>query len=314
MRAPSDLSECGVQVTYSPADHFGSNQTQPITFYFSKPVERLAGLASGFGTEDCNLRQWEAMTWIAYSPQGIEIARGGFSQTNTQACTTAHPYTEPEVTFDMNDPGPISKLTITPPVPMPADGGVVGYAVNFWLYYDVACPTTGDSLLDSRAVREGMLDEMSASRPDINSPERAERRFGIYRRTDGTFFIQHVFDPTATQCGFNFGTDLPPIIQIEGTEYMGDGHTHPNKDGEVVTDCGTLPSGQQREADRDEKSSGGGSKGDWDFATRRKKPMYVINLEREVYRLDPSVPVDDRPSNQNKWRLNKTTACLERMQ
>jgi len=42
--------------------------------------------------------------------------------------------------------------------------------------------------------------------------------------------------------------------------------------------------------------------------------MYVINLEREVYRLDPSVPVDDRPSNQNKWRLNKRTACLERMQ
>jgi hypothetical protein len=55
---------------------------------------------------------------------------------------------------------------------------------------------------------------------------------------------------------------------------------------------------------------------DWDFAGSRGKPVYVIDLDLNVYRLDPETLKADRKNNPNHWRFKSSNPniCLERAQ
>jgi hypothetical protein len=178
---------------------------------------------------------------------------------------------------------------------------------------NVPCPPTGDPALDDQGIREGLQDELMLSRPNHPSEiGRAERRGYLYLRDDGSYLGVPANDPTATQCGFTFPDNVlpaPPVI--EGAIFLGDYHTHPSYDGEELTDCGGLPSGQKRRADRSTEA-GGGSEEDWDFANRRGKPLYTVDLDGNVYRLAPLTPWDERGNNPNHWNfVSSTNACLE---
>jgi hypothetical protein len=102
-------------------------------------------------------------------------------------------------------------MVFTPPDPMPPDYKP-GVAIQFVFDYYVPCQPTSDSVLNSLAVRGGLLNELLLSRPNTNGDGKYERGGFVFRRSDGTYYLQYRDDGVHKDCKV---TDPPPAGQCD---------------------------------------------------------------------------------------------------
>lgn len=270
----------------------GSANTGTVTLTFPSPVYNIHGHSVYSCPPTCPTTE---ITYTAYGPDDTTVVESGPLGKFTDFTGTIHH------SFDLRGDGLVKRIVLTPPAPMPPDRPG-GFALEFGFDYSVVCPPTGDSVLDEEAVREQLLDFLAQSRPDPNSPV-GKKEFGgyIYRRDDGSHFLTLANAVTATDCGFTLPEGSPPAIP--GATYAGKTwHTHPSRDEERLFQCSWAKPGDIIEADRDPRH-GGGSPKDWEAADNSGSQFYVINLDKNVYRLDPDTPVNERGANPNQWRF-----------
>ena len=171
------------------------------------------------------------------------------------------------------------------------------------------CPPTGNAFLDSPDIRKGLLDLLAASRPNPNGTGKKELGDYIYQNSDGSYGLLPINDPNATDCAFTVPGGTPTLP--DGAILVGVVHTHPSKGGERVTGCrGQLP-GEIRWASRDPKA-GGGSPQDWASADDSGAPMWVMDLDGRIFRLDPNVPPSKWSSNPNRWLMSSKSDCIKK--
>lgn len=188
---------------------------------------------------------------------------------------------------------------------LPASADYVAYADASFVR--APCPPTGDPVLDSPDVRKVMLDLLAASRPNPNGTGKKELGAYLYRDADETYDALPIDDPTATDCGFTIPGGSPALPP--GAVPVGVFHTHPSTAGERLYGCQDVKPGEIKRASRS-KTAGGGSPPDWEGATISGAPVYVLNLNRKVARLDPGVAVSQRGNNPNQWKFNSGSDCL----
>jgi hypothetical protein len=232
---------------------------------------------------------------VAYNAKGRRLASAGVPSDGTPQRLTIEP-------ISLAADG-IRRIVL---VPAPAD--YVAYADA--TFVRAPCPPTGDPILDTQAVRDSFLSALAASRPNPDGTGKKEIGHYIWQNTvDGSYGTTPINDPAATDCGFTVPAGTPAIPP--GTHAVAVFHTHPSYSGEPLYDCRDAPPGEVVWASRNPKA-GGGSPEDWDGATRSGAPQYTIDLDKNVARLDPDVPPDQRRYNANRWRMSSSSDCLEK--
>ena len=171
----------------------------------------------------------------------------------------------------------------------------------------VPCPPTGDSILDSEEIRQQLLDQLMRSRPNADGTGKKEYGGYVYQRDDGTYFLQPSGDLTATDCGYTLPAGSPPPIS-GATALNKAWHTHPSYHGERLYGCRNAAPNDIVTADRDPKW-GGGSERDWETADTGG-PVYIIDLDKNVYRLDPGTDPSQWGNNPNRWKFYQSSPCL----
>ncbi len=173
------------------------------------------------------------MTYTAYAGDGTIVEQGPFD-------TQCGPGEDIDA-FDLAvNHAPVTRLVVTPPVPIPPDYYGPGVAVLLLLEYNVPCPTTGDSVLDNASVRHSLNNEWNLSKS-----EGKERGGWIYRNdTDGDYLVW--FDLNAAPrdiCHDNFTPVPPPMSGYTGVYIW---HTHivlpGTKFGLLGSACSDFPS------------------------------------------------------------------------
>lgn len=167
------------------------------------------------------------------------------------------------------------------------------------------CPPSGDPVVDAAAVRHGLRDELAASNPNATPGSGSKLEHGgvIWQRPDGSLFTQDITDPGATECQWQSpGAFNPPEPGAVGIAKF---HTHPQSYQEPTYGCpgnyAKVVGDHLPVAHGAPDQNGGGSDADWDSGTGDGFPMYVINKDGRVYRLDPNTPKNQRPNNSHRW-------------
>jgi hypothetical protein len=163
--------------------------------------------------------------------------------------------------------------------------------------------------MDSQAAKDTLLAELVRSRPNGYSDPLGKKERGgyVYKRDDGTVFLLPTVTGLETDCGYIVPAGAPPTIT--GARPIGVYHTHPSIAGERLFGCGQKP-GFTVWASRD-KRHGGGSDPDWNQAAEAGLPNWVIDLDWNVARLDPTTPASQRGANPNRWKLD-SNKCAQR--
>jgi hypothetical protein len=278
---------------YSPLANFGADfqsqggttASQTIGLYFGADISSLS--ISVYDPD------YAGNKVVAYDSLGVQVA-------------------SVDVPYD-NTPGQMTVETVTVSaarirtvflIPAPADYVAYGGAT----FVRAPCPPTGDAVLDSPDVRKGMLDLLAASRPNANGTGKKELGDYIYRNADGTYGVTPMNDPNATDCGFLVPGTTP--ILPTGAVLVAAVHSHPSYAGERLYLCHGQKPGEIRRASRN-PNAGGGSPEDWAAADTSAMPMYVIDLDKKVARLDPNTPRSQWPTNPNRWLTGQTSDCLK---
>jgi hypothetical protein len=171
---------------------------------------------------------------------------------------------------------------------------------------DSSCPPSGDSLLDSKQVRDAFRQAMAASNPNGPAINKREQGGTIWKMQDGSFRAFPYADPGATLCGYDPGLLEPPPGAV-GPRGYGYYHTHPVFAGESAAGaCGSA--GATFEPHR----NGGGSVSDWSYADRFGAPVYAFTKDGFVYRLDSQTSVPARGRNPNRWQQSGP-GCFRRI-
>jgi hypothetical protein len=209
--------------------------------------------------------------------------------------------------FTLKGLPPIKRLVVHAPVPLPPDQAP-GRAISIIMDIGLLCPPTNDPVLDDPAVRQQLLDQLARSRPNADGTGKKEYGGYVYQHDDGTYFLYPANDLTATDCGFTIPAGSPPVVA--GAHYAGRfWHTHPSHEGDRLYGCSWAKPGDIVRATRDPKY-GGGSPQDWDSVNEVHTPGYIIDLDKNVYRLDPDRPENQRGSNPNHWKYDPSGLCL----
>jgi len=99
-----------------------------------------------------------------------------------------------------------------------------------------SCPPTGDPVLDDPGVRAGMSQLLEQSNPEAsNQGDRVEKAGLIYRRPDGSVYLQPFVTQSPDNCTFEWGV-IQPVV--DGDVLIARFHTHPYTPGEMVIVCG----------------------------------------------------------------------------
>lgn len=209
----------------------------------------------------------------------------------------------------------IGTIVITPGVRFALCGNRVidiGVEVHFQL---PPCPPSGDSILDDPTVRDSLRAGLAASNPDSTPGSGWRHEVGgvVWRHIDGTFLLQRIQDPQATECVYHSQAAPPPN---PGDIAVAIWHTHPSLTGEQVYGCpgrSQAPGDGRPTARAAPTSNGGGSDADWN-ATNDGFPDYVYAKERLLFRLDPGTPAAERSSNPHRWLLStQPPGCASRI-
>jgi hypothetical protein len=182
-------------------------------------------------------------------------------------------------------------MAVGQPIPTVVGGW---YTISF--RPDSSCPPSGDSILDSKQVRDAFRTEMAQSL--ANGP--LERGGEIWKMLDGSYQPVPRADPFATECSYGVGIGAPPL-GAANSRPSGVYHTHPSLPQAPVTNCPGQTGGYY-----DPDANGGGSAADWDYASNGANliPVYAYGKSGRTYRLDPLVPKSSRSNNKNRWRPN----------
>lgn len=199
---------CSVPAQWSPTYYFVGSNPSTLTFQFSRPVVSVVVYTYEHPTNCPGVQP----TATAYDSTGAVIGSGA---AEFSACSGG------PAPLDFHSEGPTSKLVITPPSPLPVN------PQHIVIDYSVPCPPTGDSVIYSPDVREGLVNALKASGREPTGKEIAGF---IFRRPDGTYFTEIVPDPAATSCSH---TPLPePAPRSDSAVAVGEFHTHLHTDGE----------------------------------------------------------------------------------
>jgi hypothetical protein len=177
-----------------------------------------------------------------------------------------------------------------------------------------ACNRTGDTILDTKSVRDSLLAAMQRSNPD-SSPN------SMQRKEIGGLFFQHV-DSVTGDTSYYFKAAPSYVTQSAcGNEWnvfsgnnsvdtpVGAFHTHPHLPGDTVYGCRQanaqqVPGGPgiPRIAG-DERRTGGGSDDDWAMTLNAAWPIpqYVMAKSGLIARLNYGTPGNARRQNPNLW-------------
>jgi hypothetical protein len=199
----------------------------------------------------------------------------------------------------------------------------------------IDCPT-GDSILDSWDVRQGLKQMWLNSGPNVPPGDGIQygdtlsqgnkREHGIYilKTVDGVYYS--VDDPGtyANECRFTPGGAL--VKRNPGDALVAHGHSHPTDVGDAVYGCpdganllGSTTKyqrypgepGRSKATKGSDIDWGGGSESDWIQVDTRGQSEYVFNNKGEVWHL----PVLDFPSDQphnrdvHQVRTNPNNSC-----
>ena len=281
---------CAVSVATAsaiPTWQYQSNP-QPLEITFSGDIFFAI---FGWGTNNV----WCPTTfgWTTYASNGSIVRQGTLSNlcnVNTDALVHEEPY---------------RRMVIDAPQPLMPGSTVYPWKGDFY----VPCPPVGDSVLASPGVKDTLLAVLASSRPNPppDTTGRAEKGGVVYERTDstgagtGVFFAVPVPDPAATACGFTPrpGPTFPDAI------WKFIFHAHPSVAGEPITGCSGMRQGEVGTVSRDYRRWGGGSRRDWDYVRSSGIRVYVIDLDKNVFKLDPSVPRGSEGNNVGRrWRFD----------
>lgn len=289
---------CPVQPVGLPLPTMGTSNRGPVTFTFTAPVRNVQlgnFCPAHYQNPDC-----PTIGYSIYGPDDHLIASGTIG--NAQGL-----FFGADVV--------IRKMVLTPPDPMPPDE-LPGVALDFVFDYYVPCPPTSDSVLNSLVVRGALVNELLLSRPNTNGQGKYERGGFVFRRADGTYYLQYRDDGVHTDCKV-LNPPLPAdVLVLTGETLVGYWHTHPTRPGEHMYHSACQYYGQGKTLAGDRFKNGGGSDGDWEFANLSGLPQYTISeprwstQSRQVARLDPGVDSTQRRSNPNRWKFDKHEACL----
>lgn len=182
--------------------------------------------------------------------------------------------------------------------------------VVLWVYGK--CAPSGDSVLDSKEVREGFGKGRAHSKEDAapGMGEKKERGGVVWRAPDGHYYTTEVDDPTATECHWAVASTIGAQPTIPGSIAVAYWHTHPHIKNEPVYGCSggyaqTFGDGKfVPTADPDDPLMGGGSPSDWsDQQHPAAFPVYIPTKTNRVYRLDHQW-YSNPSQNPNKWAMN----------
>jgi hypothetical protein len=176
------------------------------------------------------------------------------------------------------------------------------------------CPPIGDPVLESKAVRDGLIAGLSASGPNLPFLQRKEHGGIIYRMPDGSYFVEDIpnqLQGAAVTCRYLLGPSNGPPGGIQVAVW----HTHPHLTNDTAYNCtqadpvsGAVP------YIVDPSLNGGGSDADWEATTPDFPHVYVINSLGEIIRLDYGVPKGKpRVENKNRWTIGMDgRSCLKK--
>lgn len=165
--------------------------------------------------------------------------------------------------------GPITKLVITPPQPMPSTGA------QFFIHYYTPCPPTGDPVLDDPVNRDKMDSTFQASDPGAAQVNRREHIRAAYRYPDGHVESHDLNPPGAANCYINnlfIPTQLP-----DGGVLAWLMHSHPFTPWELVTQCGNVVYAKPKPyfPGPSSQSTAAGGGGDWQTFDAVNNQLYL---------------------------------------
>ena len=173
---------------------------------------------------------------------------------------------------------------------------VVGGRYTIGFRPDSSCPPSGDSVLDSKQVRDAIYDAYAKSG---TPPNFIEHGGDIYKMQDGTYQAFPHADPTASSCTF---TPIPPAQEVPppgADRRWGVFHTHAPENSYVV---GCKHSNRSiTNGYAANQPTGGLSQEDWSIASRYGHYVYAYDGTR-VWRGDIGVNPSLWKSNPNKWK------------
>jgi hypothetical protein len=295
---------CTTTNTFSPYYYHSSSEGKmaPITFTFSRPVKDLDILAE-FGPFDCTDPS-TFPTYVAYGPTGLVVASGRFEE---KICPI-----DSQADVDLYTVGEIKTVVITAPTTV----GPNGYRSTYRMEFNETCLPTNDQILDDPGVKGQLLQALAASRPNPDGTDRRERGGYVYVDDEtGVPFLVEELQEGFTECSSNL---KPPVDVpvIAGFHFIGYWHTHPNN----VDEPHYSPSCRDVEANRlqhaktgPREDTGGGSSGDWGWANLWQRSVYIIDLDKRAWRLDPGRVTESQwAGNPNRWKFDSRLSCLVR--
>jgi len=263
------------RATIYPSRYMGTGNPDSISYTFSVPVIDLTAGPQIETNDHCPATT--PMTYRAYGPDDGLLESGIF----TSICGTGPVH----LTYR----GPVKRLVITPPDPMPADYGG-GHAMWCSLDFNMQCPLTGDPQLDDAVNKSKMDSSFQASNPNGPQLDRREHLRAGYRFPDGHIESVDLNPPSAANC------DIPnasvPLTNGDG-KLIWLWHSHPFTPGELVAHClGYEP------FDQPQPYPSAPSPRDWQFldainyqlwlAFESPIPGYIYD-KTQTMRMDPNV-------------------------
>lgn len=174
-------------------------------------------------------------------------------------------------------------------------------------HVDVVPCLTGDSVLDSRDIRDSLLALLQRSE-NPNPLLRREHGGFIYELPTGAFTFRPDTGLASSDCYFR--PSSPP--SVPGASSVAQVHTHPHESPDTAQGClkedGTP---YNRWVNVDPKLNGGGSNPDWD-ATQDGFDHYVISSPGDVYLLQAGsdgLSSSDKAANPHHWAWNSSGSC-----
>jgi hypothetical protein len=180
----------------------------------------------------------------------------------------------------------------------------------------VPCPT-GDPVLDDPGVRRGLRAALDSSGVALPPLQRKEVGGYVYRRPDGSSFVVFARLAGSTACLEGVDQDGAPPASRDGAQLIGRFHTHVVRTGELLSGCLDFrdPNDVSTVYTKDPfpapPESFGAASNDRMLVSPGRS-HWVINVEGDVYRLDPPArldPVPVPPSQRWRWDKGPGNAC-----
>lgn len=197
---------------------------------------------------------------------------------------------------------------------IPAAADYVSYDVSFSI---PECPSTGDTVLNTKGVRDSLTAAFNRSNPNAppGTGARMEHEGVVWQMPDGSFLaVDYPGLTVGTECGAIFSSQPSP--PVSGAVKVAEFHTHPSSGNEPLYACPNLPAmpgvpkppyhaqfaGDSGIVDNPVgDANGGGSPQDWMNAFLHNTTEYIVNKDGSVWRLDPNTLIFDRAKNPNQW-------------